>query len=109
MALKHARAAEPVDLSPLGTRLQEARTEAIVKASSFEAVRLVVRAGTVIPTHKVPGQITLHCLEGRVGVGLNGSALELATHDWVYLDGGEPHSVRGIEDSSLLLTILLVT
>jgi quercetin dioxygenase-like cupin family protein len=26
--------------------------------------------------------------------------------EWVYLDGGEPHSVKGIEDSSLLLTIL---
>jgi quercetin dioxygenase-like cupin family protein len=109
VALKHARAGEPVDLSPLGTRLQEARTEAIVKSSSFEAVRLVVHAGRVIPTHKVPGQITLHCLEGRVELGIDDSSLELGPNEWVYLDGGEPHSVRGIEDSSLLLTILLVT
>lgn len=106
MALKHARAGEPVDLSPLGTGIQEARTEAIVKSRSFEAVRLVVRAGTVIPTHKVPGQITLHCLEGHVEIGLDGSSLKLAAHEWAYLEGGEPHSIRGIEDSSLLLTIL---
>ena len=109
MALKHATAGEVVNLSPLGEGLREARTEAIVKSKSFEAVRLVVHAGRVIPTHKVPGQITLHCLEGRVELGLDDSSLELGPNEWVYLDGGEPHSVRGIEDSSLLLTILLVT
>ena len=109
MALKHATAGEVVNLSPLGERLREARTEAIVKSKSFEAVRLVVHAGRVIPTHKVPGQITLHCLEGRVEIGLYDSSLELGPNDWAYLDGGEPNAVRGIEDSSLLLTILLVT
>ena len=109
MALKHARAGEVVDLSPLGEGLREARTEAVVKSKSFEAVRLVVHAGRVIPTHQVPGQITLHCLEGRVEIGLDHSSLELGPNEWVYLDGGEPHAVRGIEDSSLLLTILLVT
>jgi quercetin dioxygenase-like cupin family protein len=76
---------------------------------AFEAVRLVVRAGTMIPTHKVPGQITILCLEGRAEIGLDGSSLQLTTHEWAYLEGGEPHSVRGIEDCSLLLTILLAT
>lgn len=109
MALKHARAGEVVNLSPLAAGLREARTEAIVKSNSFEAVRLVVHAGRVIPPHKVPGQITLHCLEGRVEIGLNDTSLELGPNEWVYLDGGEPHAVRGIEDSSLLLTILFVT
>jgi hypothetical protein len=33
--------------------------------------------------------------------------LELACGQWIYLDGGERHSIKGIEDSSLLLTILL--
>lgn len=108
MALKHARAGEVFHISPLGSGLREAKTGAIVKSRSFEAVRLIVRAGTLIPTHKVPGQITLHCLEGRVEIGLDDHNLELAANEWVYLEGGEPHSVRGIEDSSLLLTILFV-
>jgi hypothetical protein len=25
---------------------------------------------------------------------------------WLYLDGGTPHSIRGIQDATLLLTIL---
>lgn len=106
MALKHAKAGEVVDLRPLGSGLKGAKTAAIVKTERFEAVRLVVPAGTEIPPHEVAGNLTLHCLEGRVSLGLAGAAVELAAGDWVYLDGGETHSVKGIEDASLLLTIL---
>ncbi len=107
MALYHASAGEVVDLRPLGEGLEGARTAAIVKAERFEAVRLIVHAGTEIASHQVGGAIILHCLEGRVLLGLPDGPLELRAHQWVYLDGGVQHSVKGIEDSSLLLTILL--
>jgi quercetin dioxygenase-like cupin family protein len=106
MALKHAKAGEVVELHPLGGKLKDAKTAAIIKAESFEAIRLVVLAGKEIPSHEVSGNITLYCLEGRVSLGLEQSSIELNAGEWVYLDGGEPHSVKGIEDSSLLLTIL---
>ena len=106
MALRHAKPGQVVDLRPLGGGLAEARTSAIVKADRFEAIRLVVRAGQEIPSHRVSGNITLHCLEGRVTLGLTNSAVDLEAGDWVYLEGGEAHSVEGIEDASLLLTIL---
>jgi quercetin dioxygenase-like cupin family protein len=106
MALKHAKAGEVVDLRPLGDKLKDARTAAIIKEKSFEAVRLIVPAGREIPSHQVSGNITLHCLEGRISLGLTESEIELSAGDWVYLGSGEPHLVKGIEDSSLLLTIL---
>lgn len=106
MALTHAEPGEAVDLSPLGEELKTARTTAIVKANRFEAIRLIVRAGVEIPPHRVPGNITLHCLEGHVSLGLTDSMVALTSGDWVYLEGGELHSVKGIENSSLLLTIL---
>ena len=106
MALRRAAAGEIVDLQPFGPNLKEAGTAAIVKTDRFEAIRLVVRAGTEIARHQVPGPITLHCLEGRVRLGLESSALELAAGQWLFLEGGAPHSVTGIEDSALLLTIL---
>jgi quercetin dioxygenase-like cupin family protein len=106
MAVHHAKSGEVVDLQPLGNKLRSARTTAIVKSESFEAVRLIVRAGMKIPAHQVSGNITLHCLEGRVLLGLAESRLELSAGQWVYLDGGTKHSVKGIEESSLLLTIL---
>lgn len=106
MAMHHAGPGEVVDLQPLGDGLRSARTTAIVKGDAFEAVRLVVLAGREIPPHQVAGTIMLHCLEGRVVLGLADAALELAAGQWLFLDGGVQHSVRGIEDSSLLLTIL---
>ncbi len=105
MALKHAEPGEVVELSPLGSDLASSKTSALVKSDRFEAVRLIVPAGTTIPSHHVPGYITLHCLEGRVALG-GAHEIDLASGDWVYLDRGAAHSVRGIEDSSLLLTIM---
>jgi quercetin dioxygenase-like cupin family protein len=107
MAIRHAKAREIVDLRPLGHELRHAKTTAIVKSDTFEAIRLVVREDADISPHQVRGAMMLHCLEGRVLLGLTGSSLELACGQWIYLDGGERHSIKGIEDSSLLLTILL--
>jgi len=106
MALRHAAPSELVDLRPLGPQLSAARTHAIVRTSNFEAVRLIVPAGVEIPSHRVPGRITLQCIEGHAQLGLTDETIDLRAGNWVYLDGNEPHSVKGIEDASLLLTIL---
>jgi quercetin dioxygenase-like cupin family protein len=106
MALRHASAGQIVDLQPLGTGLRRARTAAIVKSETFEAVRLVLPAGRDIKPHRVDGPITLHCLEGQALLRLPTTTLALSAGQWVYLDGGEPHSISAIEDTSFLLTIL---
>ena len=90
----------------LAENLRSAQTTALVKADSFEAVRLIVHAGTKIPPHRVGGKFTLHCLEGHVRLGLDSGKMDLSAGEWVYFDGGLTHSVEGFEDSSLLLTIL---
>ncbi|MBP0438039.1 cupin domain-containing protein [Tianweitania sediminis] len=107
MALKHAKAMEVVDVSPLGDALRGSKTHAIVKTASFEAIRLILPEGAVLPAHKVPGELTLHCLEGRVEIRTEGRSLELAAGCWIFLEGDQVHSVEGLQDSSLLLTIML--
>lgn len=107
MALHHARSGEVVDLKPLGPDLKAARTTAVVKADHFEVIRLIIHAGAELAQHKVSGEIMLHCLEGHVELGVNSTSLVLKTDEWVYLEGGAPHSVKAIEDSSLLLTVFL--
>jgi quercetin dioxygenase-like cupin family protein len=52
-----------------GADLQDARTTAIVKSSTFEAVRFIVPAGHKIPPHRLDGEITLFCTEGCVRLG----------------------------------------
>ena len=103
MALNHAKPGEVVQLQASGQG--PASTSALVKTDRFESVRLIIAAGTTIPTHKVGGFLTLYCVEGQVRIELD-SEVRMRPGDWLYLDRGEPHSVHGIEDSVLLLTIL---
>lgn len=104
MALTHAQPYEVVDLRPLGPALAGSKTTALVKAKQFEAVRLVLPAGSHIPAHSVPGQVTFLCLEGHVTLHAQ-SDIKLQSGEWVYLDRGAPHSLSAVRDSSLLLTI----
>ena len=107
MAIAHANPGMPVDLRAGEEAPSEARTTALVKNDTFEAIRLVLRAGEELPPHKVTSKFTLHCIEGRVAVELPDQALELRSHEWIFIDGDVPHALRAIEDASLLLTIML--
>lgn len=106
MAIPHAYPGMPVDLRPDGESPSEARTAALVKEGSFEAIRMVVPKGQEIPSHQVDGAITIYCIDGRVAFTARGATHELTAGQWLFLLGGESHSLIGIEDSTLLLTII---
>jgi len=104
MAMHHAAPGEITKLRSISDA--EARTTAIVKTDSFEAIHLVVRAGEQIPDHKVAGTLSLYCMEGEAVLGMPDGERSLCTGDWLYLEPGTPHSVRGIKDARLLVTVL---
>lgn len=107
MAIPHAKSGEVIDIRPLGTALDQTRTTTLAKTETLEIIRLVVPSGKEIPTHQAPGEITVQCLEGRVVFTAAGESQELSMGEILYLASEVPHSVRGIEDASILLTILL--
>ena len=107
MAIPHAKPGEIVDVRPLGSALASAQTSTLVRAEQVEIIRLVVPAGKEIEEHKAKGEIIVQCLEGRVAFTAFGKTQSLAAGTLLYLPTGEPHSVKGIESASLLLTILL--
>lgn len=80
MALKHAKAAEVVNLL--------VESEQPGKTAHFEAVRLVVNAGAEIPPHQVKGPMTLQCLSGRAILAIGNKEIELRPGQWTYLEGG---------------------
>jgi quercetin dioxygenase-like cupin family protein len=92
---------------PLGAALCSSKTATLVKTAELELIRLVLPAGKEIPTHKARGEITVQCLEGRVAFTAGGKTQELTAGQLLCLNAGEPHSLKGIEDSSLLLILLL--
>ena len=107
MALNHAKPGDLIDVRPLGAGLGDARTTTLIKAERLEVLRLVLPGGKEIATHTAPGPITVQCLEGRVAFTALGEERELGAGRMLHLEAGEPHSLRGIEDASLLVTILL--
>jgi quercetin dioxygenase-like cupin family protein len=107
MAIPHAKSGEVIDICPLGAPLAQARTTTLVKTETLEIIRLVVPAGKEIPTHRAPGEITVQCLEGRVTFTAGGDSREFAAGRLLYLASEVPHSLHGLVDASLLVTIML--
>ena len=87
--------------------IQRLYEEGICNAKVLEVIRLVIPAGKHIPEHRAPGEITVQCLEGRVAFKAGNVTRDLEAGQLLYLSSAEPHSLSGIEDSSVLLTILL--
>jgi quercetin dioxygenase-like cupin family protein len=94
-----------VDVRPLGANFDEARTNTLVKTKHLELIRLVLPAGKEISEHEVAGEITLQCLEGNVEFTANNVTRSLSAGQLVFLEGASKHSLRALENSSLLLTI----
>ena len=107
MAIPHAKSGEIIDVRPLGERLKEKITATLVKTQSVEVLRLVMPAETTIDRHQVPGAITVQCLEGRVNFDAGGVNREMTVGQMLYLDGSTPHALHAVENSSVLVTILL--
>jgi quercetin dioxygenase-like cupin family protein len=107
MVIAHAKPGELVDVRPRGLALASDQTQTLVRAGQVEVIRLVVTAGKEIAEHKAKGELVVQCLEGRVAFTALGTTQDLEAGQLLYLPAGEPHSVKGAEDASLLLTILL--
>lgn len=107
MAIAHAQPGEVVDVRPLGPALASAQTKTLLKAEQVEVIRLVVPAGKEIAEHKTKGELVVQCLEGRVAFTAFGKTHALDAGMLLYLPAGAPHSVKGIDNASLLLTVLL--
>lgn len=107
MAIPHAKPGEVIDIGIARAEAIRPATATLVKTDELEVVRLVVAAGKEIKAHQVPGQITLQCWQGRVLLRARNAQRELVAGQLVYLGGSDEHALRAVEDSLLLLTILL--
>lgn len=107
MALSHAQPGQVVDVSPRGARIAGEKTSALFKARDLEVMHLVLPAGKALPPHKVPGEITIHCLEGVLRVTAQGVPRELRAGQLLYLEGDALHDVTALADATALVTIAL--
>jgi quercetin dioxygenase-like cupin family protein len=91
---------------PLGKTVGDAKSATLMKSDGLELIRLVVPAGKEIPPHRVPSEIIVQCIEGLVAFEHDGHSLELRPGDLLHLCPQETHALKGIADSSVLVTRL---
>jgi quercetin dioxygenase-like cupin family protein len=85
-----------------------ASPSSLVKTETLEVRRLTLPKGRAIPTHHAPGEITVHCLDGRIAFTANGQTRNVGAGQLIVLAAGEPHSLVGLEDSTVLVTKVLL-
>ena len=107
MALPHASSGQIVDILSTEGTLPSAKSFALFKSDQLEVIRVVLPAGKAFPPHRVAGEITVQCLDGRIDFSVDGVSQELRAGQLMYLEGGVLHGLVGIEDSSVLVTIVL--
>jgi quercetin dioxygenase-like cupin family protein len=108
MAQRKIKPAEVVNLYTPPSDLPEDATLALMKTQDMEVIRMVIPKEKDITEHSVNGQISVQCLEGKTEFGVEGEKHVLTSGDWLYLSRNQPHSLRAIRDSILLVTILFV-
>jgi quercetin dioxygenase-like cupin family protein len=106
MAIHHATPGEIVDVRSLAGDLKHTASTTIVKADQLQDFRYVLLKDKVFAEHSVPGAITVQCLEGVVEFTAAGQKQLLRTGRLVYLGEGTPHTLKGVEDASVLVTIV---
>jgi quercetin dioxygenase-like cupin family protein len=107
MSIEHALPGQAVDVKPLGGRISTEKTIALFKSQDLEVMRLVLSTGKSLPPHKVPGEITIQCVEGALDVTAEGRSHVLYAGYLLYLPGNVVHGVTALEDSSALVTVAL--
>jgi quercetin dioxygenase-like cupin family protein len=107
VATQHAQSGEIIPLFPVEQGGERPGSVALVRDQHFEVFRLVMEAGKELPVHEVPSLITIQCLRGRVEVDAHRRAQVLPAGHLMYLAGGERHGVKALEDSSILVTMLV--
>ena len=95
-----------VGVQPYGAKLPGAQTTTLAKSRQLEILRLVVRKGEDKAPYVAPGELVLHCLEGRVIVTAFGEEHQLRASELIYLPADTSHSLRALDDASLLLIVL---
>lgn len=108
MAQRKIEPGEVINLYSLTNDMPDDATLALMKTSDMEVIRMVLPKGKEITEHSVDGQMSVQCLEGRTEFDVDGDTHLLSSGDWLYLSRNQPHSLRVVRDTILLVTILFV-
>ncbi len=106
--VRQPKLSEVIDVRAAGGPEPGAPPISLAKTATLEVRRLTLPKGRAIPTHHARGEITVHCLEGRIAFSAHGETREVGAGQLIVLAAREPHSLVGLEDSTVLVTKVLL-
>ena len=77
MSVPQPKLSEVIDVRTAGSASPGAPSSTLAKTATLEVRRLTLPKGREIPTHHARGEITVHCLEGRIAFTADGTTREL--------------------------------
>lgn len=112
----HERLAAPVQQFDLAAKAAQLRSEAHASVAGHRQVALVRRgpltvvlfafeADGLLKEHSTDGEVTIHVLEGRLAVTVEGELFPLGRGELLALAPKQAHAVRATEASEMLLTV----
>ncbi len=108
MSTPETKLSELIDVRTAGTAPPSGGPSSLLATTgTLEVRRLTLARGREIPTHLARGEITVHCLEGRIAFTSGGTTRELGAGQMLILAAGEPHSLVGLEAATVLVTKVL--
>ena len=107
ISIQHSTPGEILNIHTLKENLPKQTTFTLVKTENVEVIRMFLPEGKMIPEHSVSGEITVQCLSGEIDFLVDGQNRRMGPGDWLYLGGDQKHALNAVNESVVLVTILL--
>ncbi len=79
--------------------------KALMETDSSKEIRIVMPKNEVMKEHNAPSAIVVQILQGKIWFEVNGERYEFESGDMLSLDAKVPHSLGGVEDSIIRLSL----
>ncbi|WP_120944730.1 cupin domain-containing protein [Helicobacter labacensis] len=88
-----------------GVNFNSLHLQVLLETPSSKEIRICMPEGQEMREHQAPGQIVVRVLKGRIWFEVGGTRHTLEMGDCIALDANTPHSLGGLEDSVLNLSL----
>ncbi|WP_146117640.1 MULTISPECIES: cupin domain-containing protein [Pirellulaceae] len=100
-------ACEVITVGDFDQRCASSQLDVLLKSSRLRVIRVALAAGASLKEHTAPGELLVQCMQGKVAMTLPHRKQVLVPGQLIHVPDRLPHAVEAIEDSQLLLTIVV--